>query len=412
MANSFSSTTTGGLGVLQNYYQGPIVSQFSDSCPLYKIMEKGKESWMGSQVAVPIKVRRNQGVGSAAELGALPSIGQQTTIQALIQAKQNYLRFGVSGLMLKSAQSAGKGAFANILTFEMQQGIEDLSTQVNRELYYNGTGAIATVAANAVASNVITATGRTADEPGNKYLDVGLTIDIYTSAGALVASSLSITAVTGTTTATITLSQAVTTSATDIIVNSGSYNNDIQGLLYTLDGATTGSIYSTMDRAAYPVVQGNVVDAGGLVLSLNLMQQAYNEARRRGGAELDILACDFDTERFYTKLLIADKRYVASGMDSKVKGDGSFSSATKSYLEFGGIALVPDKDSTRGIFMLQSKDWKKYVLSEMDWAQDGGNGMLLFQIDTDAYEARLRLFANVFCQKPSAQALLKGYVSP
>lgn len=121
MANSFASISS-AAALLKNWYQGPIVSQFNDEIPLYREMEKGREKFAGLQVVRNVKVRRNPGIGSTSDGGLLPAIGQQTTINATISAKYNYLRFGVTGPMLKSAQG-DKAAFANIVEFEMSQGL-------------------------------------------------------------------------------------------------------------------------------------------------------------------------------------------------------------------------------------------------------------------------------------------------
>lgn len=402
MANQFSSTVT-SVSILKNWYAGPIVTQFNDELPLYREMEKGKEKWAGQQVVRPVKVRRNQGIGATSDGGVLPAIGQQTTAQALISAKYNYLRFGITGPMIKSSQG-DKAAFANDMEFEMKEGMNDLKSDVNRQLFWDGTSDLAIVSANAVASNVITVTGRESTEAGNKYLDIGMVIDIYTSAGAVVASQIGITNISGTTTATLTLSSAVTTSATDIIVRSQSFGNEIQGLLYTLDGGTS-TIYG-LDRSLYPVLQGNVIDGLNAQLSLNLLQQTYNEAKRRGNGKIGMVGCDYDTERYYNKLLVTDKRYIG-----KVTGDGTFSSKDGSYLEFAGNPVIPDKDSPQRMWMLDPSTWKKYVLAELEWADETGSYMIA-QTSADAFEVRLRLFANVFCEKASANAVLKNYLSP
>lgn len=406
MANSFASTAAAAsVSILKNWYQGPIVSQFNDELPLYKYVEKGKEKFAGLQVVRPVKVRRNPGIGATSDGGTLPAIGTQTTTQATISAKFNYLRFGITGPMIKASQG-DKGAFVSAMEFEMSEGLTDIKNDVNRQLFWDGTSDLAVVSANASNSSTITVTGRESTEAGNKYLDVGMVIDIYNSSGSVVASGLTITAVSGTTTATLTLSPSVTCSATDIVVRSGSYGNEIQGLLTTLDGGTS-SIYG-IDRSTYAIYQGNSVAApgGNTVLNLNLKQQAYNEARRRGNGKIGAIYCDFDSERYYNKLLIADKRYVG-----KVAGDGTFSSKDGSYLEFAGVAVVPDKDSPTRFWYLDTSTWKKYVLSELEWADETGAPMIA-QTSADAFEARLRLFCNFFCEKPSANAVLSGYTSP
>ena len=407
MANSFANTSAAGqaFAILKNWYAGPIVSQFNDEIPFYREIEKGKEKFNGSQVVRPIKVRRNPGIGAVSDGGLLPSIGAQTTQQAIISAKFNYLRFGITGPMIKASQG-DKGAFVSAMEFEMSEGLTDLKQDINRQLFWNGNGALGLVAAAATASNVLTVQGRTTGENGNKYLDVGVIIDIVSaSTGVVTNQSVTITAISGTTTATLTLSAPVTCSALDLVIRTGSNGNEVQGVQYTLDGGTS-TIYG-INRTTYPVFQGNVLSNSNNSLTLNFIKQGWNQGKQRGGAKYDVHYMDFDTERYYEKLLIVDKRYMG-----KVKGDGTFSEKEENYLEYGGIPVVPDKDiSDPNWFMGDSKQWKKYLLAELEWADETGT-YLIAQTSADAFEARLRLFFNLFCEKPSAQVLLASYISP
>ncbi len=91
MANQFQ-TISSGLAELKNYYQGPIKDQFSEELPIYRAAEKVKQGWSGYQVVRPIRTVRNQGIGATSDGGTLPAIGRQTTAQAIVAAKFNYLR--------------------------------------------------------------------------------------------------------------------------------------------------------------------------------------------------------------------------------------------------------------------------------------------------------------------------------
>lgn len=401
MANTFASTSN-AFGILKTWFAGPIVTQFNDDIPIYKHMAQGSEKYNGLEIKRPIKVRRNPGIGATSDGGNLPSIGKQTVVQATINAKYNYLRFGITGPMIKASQG-DKGSFVSGMSYEMSEGLNDIKNDVNRQSFWSGDGKLATVSANAVASNVITVTGRESTEAGNKFLDIGMVVDVISSAGAVVASGLTIDGLSGTTTATLTLSTAVTVSATDFIVRTGAYNMEIQGVLTTQDGLTS-TVYG-IDRALYPVYQGNLISNNNQVLNLNFMQQCFNEARRRGG-KIDVIWSDYDSERFYNKLLVTDKRYVG-----RVVGDGTFSSKEGSYLEYAGCKIVPDKDMPTRFAFMDSKSMKKYVLSELEWADEQGKD-LIAQTGTDAYEARLRLFANYFNEKPSSSAIATGYLAP
>jgi hypothetical protein len=403
MANNFASIG-GALAILKNYYEGPIVDQFNNEMPLYREIEKGKEKFNGLKVIRPLKLRRNTGIGATSDGGNLPKIGTDTVVQAEIEAKFNYLRFGITGPMIKASQGE-KGAFISAMSHLMQSGMEDLKNDVNRQLFWTGRGDLAKVNAAVVASTALVAKGRESTEDGDKFLEVGMVIDVITSAGAVVASNVEITDMTvASGLATLTLSAAVTVSADDIIVRSGAGNKEIQGLLVALDGATS-SIFG-INRATYRQYQGNVVDAASAQLTLSAMKQAANLGRRRGGAKYSVVFCDFDSERYYEKLLVADKRYVG-----KVVGDGTFSDKGESYLEHGGSKVVPDKDCPTRFLWIDAKQWKKYVLSELEWADETGS-QLIAQTSADSFEARLRLFCNLFPEKPAAQAALKSYIAP
>lgn len=408
MSNTFASIAN-AAGILKNYYAGPIVSQFNDEIPLYKGAERGKEKWNGQQINRPIKVRRNPGIGATSDGGNLPAIGKQTTVQAVINATYNYLRFGVTGPMIKASQG-DKGSFVSIMEFEMEQGLIDCKNDVNRQLFWDGSGKLAELSAAAVATNVITVTGRSSGEAGSKYLEATMMIDIVDPAtGVVKASNIQINSVVVGATATVVLNANVTAAASDIVVRAGAYNLEIQGLEYFMGATQTSTIYS-VDRSTYPVFQSNVLDGSGQQLRLDLMQQAYNEARRRGGIpKVDALFCDFDSERYYNKLLVSDKRYIGE----KVTGDGTFTMKDKSYLEFAGTPVTPDKDCPAPRFyMVSASGWKKYVLgSELEWADETGSYMIA-QTGSDQFEVRLRLFANMFHEKPSTCAKLYNFISP
>ena len=129
MPNVFSNITN-NLAQLKNYYQGPIVSQFNDDVPVYRAAEKVKQGWSGQQVVRPLKVRRNQGIGATSDGGTLPAIGRQNTQQAIITARFNYLRFGVTGPMIKASQS-DRGSFVRSAAYELKEGYNDLKNDIN-----------------------------------------------------------------------------------------------------------------------------------------------------------------------------------------------------------------------------------------------------------------------------------------
>lgn len=405
MSNSFQGVSS-GLAELKNYYQGPIMDQLNEDLPIWSGATLGKHQWSGAQVNRPLKVRRNQGIGATSDGGVLPAIGRQTTIQAVIAAKYNYLRFGVSGPMIAASQS-DIGSFVRAAAYELEQGYNDLKWDVNRQLSWDGTGDLARINTAAAATTSVVIKGREDAEPALKFVDIGLVFDIY-NGSSLVQSGVTVTAITSgnasSSTATVTVDQAVTASANHVLVRANSFGNEIQGLLTQLDGDTS-TVFS-IDRSLYPSTQGNVVDLNAAQLTLDDLQEAQDEAERRGAQKLAAVYSDFPSRRYYQKLLTADKRYV-----NTLEGDGSFSKKGEYYLDWGGIPWVADQSCPPKIFMLPNKYIVKYVQKEMEFASESGS-MYIPQPEADQLETRLRFFANLFNEMASASSVVIDYVSP
>lgn len=414
MANTYQGVTS-GLAELKNFYQGPIVDQFSEDVAIWKGSEKGKYPWSGAQVNRPLKTRRNPGVGATSDGGILPQIGRQTTVQAVIPAAYNYLRFGITAGMIEASKN-DVGSFVRGASFELEEGYNDLKSDCNRQMSWDGTGDLCASNAAVVASTSVVLKGRESAEPALKFVDVGSYLDIYTTGGTLVQAGITINSISSGTaisaTATVIFDQAVTCSAGDVFIRAGSAGNELSGLLTQLDGGTT-TVFSIV-RASYLQTQGNVIygtndgtstgTAGPL--NLNMLQQAEDEAERRGGRLVNCIYSDFGSRRMYQKLLTADKRYV-----NVTKGDGGFSDENKNYLEFNGKPWVADKDCPQRVFFLPDKYIEKYVLTEMQFADETGS-MYIAAAENDALEVRIRFFANLFNSKAAGSSVVTSYVSP
>lgn len=408
MSNSFQGIAS-GIAELKNFYQGPMIDDLNEDLVLHKFCESKKDGWNGYQVVRPLRVQRNQGIGATSDGGNLPKIGRQGTVQATFQSAFNYLRFGVTGPMIK-ASSSDVGSFVRAAAYELEMGYKDLKNDVNRQLGWDGGGELATVNSNVVGSNVMVIAGRESTAPALQFVDVNLTFDIYTSSGTLVASAITVNSISSGTpnsaTATLVLDQNVTCSSTDVLVRTGSFNNEIKGLFFALDGATS-SIYG-VDRSTYMAYQGNVTSLSSGQLTLNAMQGAWNQGLRRGNVgKYEAILCDYTTQQYYQKLLTPDKRYVNSQ-----SADGGFgASKGKTNLEFNGVPLMVDKDFPTKLAFLPAGPLKNYVLAELEFADETGS-MMIAQTGADAFEVRVRYFTQLFNEQPAACSVLESYVSP
>lgn len=409
MANLFQNVTS-GLAELKNYYQGPIIDLLNEDLPVYRAAEKVKQGWSGQQVIRPLRTVRNQGIGATSDGGTLPKISRQTTVQAIITARYNYLRFGVTGPMIKASQS-DIGSFVRSAAYELEMGYKDLKSDLNRQLCWDGTGDLATVSTAANASSTLVIAGRTSGEPALKYIDVGTTFDVVTAAGAYQAQQVTVSSISSgnatSATATVILDQPITVTTSGILIRAGSLNQEVQGLFYALDGATS-TVYN-VDRSTSISYQGNVTDISGNanpLLSIDAMQTPFNDGLRRGSVgSYNAAYCDFTSLRYYQKLLVPDKRYTS------IEGDGTFGKKGKFFMDFNGIPVVPDKDMPVRFAFLPAEVLKMYELCAMEFADEQGS-MYIAQSDADSYEVRVRHFTNLFNEQPAACAVLLGYSSP
>lgn len=407
MANLFQ-TISSGAGELKNFYRGPLIDLMSENIPIYRAAQKVKEGWSGTQVNRPLRVRRNNGIGATTDGGNLPSIGRNTVVQATILSKFLYLRFGLTAGMIK-ASANDAGSFVREFSYALKTGYLDLQSDMNRQLGWDGTCTLALTNTAAVASSSVVVKGRETNDAALRFLDVGMIIDIYNSTGAtLKASGVTINSISSgtaiSTTATLQLDTAVTSAVGDIWIRTGSIGNELQGILTALDGATS-TIYG-IDRSSYLSYQGNVVSNSSAALSIDAMQNPFNEGLRRGGVgHYNAVFTDFPSLRMYQKLLVPDKRY--QGME----GDGTFGKKGQFFMDFNGIAVVPDKDAPQRFIFLPAEVLKLYQLCEMEFADESGAPYIV-QSDVDSFEVRIRNFCNLFNEQPAACGVLSTYISP
>ncbi len=409
MANQFQSISS-GFAELKNFYQGPMVDDLNENIVVYKFCESIKDGWSGYQVVRPLRVRRNQGVGATSDGGPLPKIGRQTTVQATFQSAFNYLRFGVTGPMIKASRSDA-GSFVRSASYELEMGYADVKNNLNRQLGWNGDGKLAVANAAVAGSNVLVIKGRQDTTPALQFVDVDLTFDVVNAAGnALVAQSITVSSISSGTpnsaTATLVLDQNITLASGDYLIQSGSWNQEVKGLFYSVNAATS-TIYG-VDRSTYMAYQSNETDLGALQLNLNSMQQAFNAGLRRGNVQsYSALLTDYTSQQYYQKLLVPDKRYANTN-----SADGGFGNKEgKTYLEFDGVPMMVDKDFPTRMVFVPKGVLKNYVLAELEFADETGS-MMIAQTGADQFEVRVRLFSQLFNEQPAACSSLVNYISP
>lgn len=377
--------------VLKEDYAPAIAEQLRNDNVLLKRIERDSESVEGKEVYVPLHTRRNVGIAARGENDTLPTAGAQGYSVAKFPVRYHYGRIEVSGPLLAASRS-NKGSFVRALDAEIKGMAIDFRKDINRALYQDGLGRLATC--GTMGSGGTTVPVDTLD-----YLDVDMVVAIYGSDGTQVATGRTITAIDpDSNPVTITIDGAnVQTSSTDIVVRSGAYDKELHGLGAIVNN--TGTLQNIdSSTAANRFWRATVLDNGGVnrTLSEVLMQTAFDSANK-GGNQVSLMICNYGVRRAYMNLLTSLKRF-----QSPMKLEGGFDA-----LDYNGKPLVVDPDCQSNlIYFLDESHLKFYQMNDPSWAEEDG-AVLCRVSGKDAYDAYYYWYTEFGTDKRSAHAVLK-----
>lgn len=404
-------TRTTADAVLKEFYLPGIRSILNNEVFLLSQIEQNTEDVEGRRAVLAINTGRNHGVGARAEMGALPTAGQQGYREERVQLKYNYGRIEISGPTIRSMGS-DRGSFTRAVQSETQGVVRDLRNDVNRQLYGDGSGAIATASASAAGNNV------TINNPTKtqlRQLQVGMRVDVGTAANPTSsAAARNITAV-NTSTGVITVDGAAfAVVAGDRITRAGSggtgaAQKEITGL--TAQVAATGALWN-IDPANTPNWVSYVDDPGaGRAVSEDMFMEAQQEVNIASGEDLNLWVTDNDVHRAVARLLTSIKRFPST---TELRGGYTaldMSSVSQGNTGSNTVSMFYDKDCPTGVaFGLTTKRFQWYTMSDWEFMEE--DGAVLSRVpNVDAYEATLFLYSELATDGRNAHAKL-GSLDP
>ena len=332
---------------LKEVYEGNTRRQLRDDVKLLKRIEKSSSGVTnetpGRYVTFPLHVRRNGGLGSRNEGEALPVAGQQGYTAARIGLKSGYLGISLTGHAIDQSDTNPK-AFAKALDEEMERGRIDYKRDFNRQLYGNGSGALATVTAPGTGVNTISVNDARAFWAGAHV------VDIVTLPSTIAVTKRTVTAVSlvpGAHTITID-GAAINPVVGQIITITGSLNREVTGLGAII--SDSGLLYN-VNPATEPVWRSEVDLNGGIAraLSESIMLQMVDRIRSNGG-KTSVIMTDDGTYRAYWNLLSQLRTFVNTQ---------DFTGGFKGLAFVAGdqeIPLVSDYDAPRGVMNFINED--------------------------------------------------------
>lgn len=380
--------------VLKEYYLPPVVEQLNNEVLLLQRLEARDQEIFGKAAFVPVHTGRSGGIGARGEYVQLPDAGAQAYNRAQFDLKYLYGVVRVSGpSMAKTASEAG--AFLQALRSELDGIRNDLRKDVARQVYGDGTGAIATFAVNTTV-NTLTVTSAEPINKGQVY--VGMVVDGGSVAAPTAAFTLrNVTAVNAATPSITIDGAAVTTSSGQFLFRFGS---NTAGSTYEIDSglqklvSTAANVVGGID-ASTNTFWDNIRDTAGTIISQDRLMQGFNRVRIAGG-EVSAIYTSFGVQRDFFNTFTNNVRYT-----NPLTLQGGFQT-----LEFMGKPLIADVDAPYNrVYLLDERFLK--VFSNRDWHfLDEDNTTLKWDANYDAWKAVLARYMNLGITRRNTQMVI------
>lgn len=342
-----------------------IKSIIDESTILLRFAQRRQRKFNGKQFEIALNIGHNQGLGARGEFGDLPAAGQEEYARAKYTPSDNWSQMKFSQRLIEMAKS-DKGALKDALTTESDGLIKSIKQDLNRQLFGDGTGKLATLGTT-TASNTVVCTD-------TKFIKVNMRVDILViSTGAVLAADRKVTKVDPDVSFDIDGAVVTTSSAHGVYragntVGSTNYEFGGLGAMVKASGAfgtlnkTTAGLeewYSTIKTTV-----GNLSDEN--------MQAAWDAPAERGvDSSTDrLILGTYGTRRNYGKLLQTQRRFTVGTTKAShpTLSGGGFDA-----LEYNGTDFVVDRMQTSGRNDYIDREAFEYLVLAQGFKNDDGN---------------------------------------
>jgi hypothetical protein len=402
-------TMTTASKVLKTKYGPLLTNQLNDNTsPFHQKVEKtSKYAVGGNQFTMAAPIGINGGIGAIGETDALPTAGYQAYENMTTTPKSLAGVFRITDKAWKSAQT-NEDAFVRLFTSEARSLEKGTKWDMNRQMWGNGNGIMAKLAALGVAGDTFTVS------TGIQNLIEGQIIDIYDYSGAAGALAKKvdkgrITGVTNKPGGTLSIKlKTITGGAVSVtlvaggggelpyVTMQGSASKEITGIAALHDSAIT-TLY-TLAKADNPWLVPYSLSAGNAI-SDSKIQDMINYLEDYYGCKTDMILAGAGAYTAYYAYLEATKRNI-----NTLNLAGGFSA-----IAYGEIPIVRDRFAPTGDMQcLETAKWHCHQLGDWDWI-DGyaGDGNILQQVPNyPYYQATLIKHCELMCEHPGGQGKL------
>lgn len=370
---------------LKLFYLPGLQYQLNTSNPLLAVMERDTKSVTGGEIRMALRYGRHGGIGNRADDGNLPTPRSRQTKQAKWETKNMFAQIQISDKTMRA--SRGDGAFASLLEADLEDALADAKDDQERQLFGDGTGRMATCTAQTAVTTIIV--------DDTKFFAEGQIIDIVLAAdGTPLATEREILIVDHAAKSLKLSGTAVTPTVGHIVVRSGNYGLELTGL-----GAMfkENNVLYGIDRTQFKWFNPTVLNSIGTISEIKI-QNAIDEAERRAGGKVNIMAGTYGVRRAYQELLTATKRTVDT-----MKLKGGYSS-----LLFNDIPITVSKYAPAGtLYGLDMSTIKMYQIMDYQWLDE--DGAVLSRIaGKPVWAATLAKYCDTGLNKPAGSYVMNG----
>ena len=405
--------------VLKEYYLGPVAEQLNNEVLLLSRLESRSEDLVGKRAYVPLHYGRSTGVGARAESAALPAAGRQSYEKAVYDLKYLYGRVEVTGpSMAKTKNEAG--SFLQALKSELDGVRNDLKKDLARQIYGDGTAALATVVTDASNSTTVAVVGSEPLRKGQIYPNMVVNVVDASSGiiGGATPTQYTVSSV-NVTDGEVTVSPALAAAFAvgDYLIRDGvgitdvttvgevnRWSDEVDGIQRIIPSGGANQFGGINAATAANSWWDNqridlTVSSNPKLLALSDLQQALNLVRIAGGMPTAMIT-SLGVQRSVYELLDDQVQYINPESLSYAAGFKT--------LSYNGMPIIADIDAPYGTLYILDESTLK-VFSDQDWHFLDADGMTLRQVTGyDKFEAIMARYMNLGATRRNNQCVITG----
>lgn len=374
---------------LKDYYLGVIKEQLDvGTNPFLAMIEKTSEDVYGKEIKKIVTHGINGGIASGSESGSLPAAMGNSYAEFALPLKNLYGSIEISDKALRASET-GSATAVSLLNAEMNGLIKASKDNFSRMLFGDGTGYLCKIVS--ISDNKLSAT---VDDVKN--ITEGMLVDVYLGDSIDTRYSANRITYVDKENSKIYFTKAMKdTPKNSALYVSGSKNQELTGLGAIFSDSAT-SLYG-LEKSGNRWLNPNVKTVASL--SYEDVAEMLDTVEEKGGKGADVIVCSWKVRRILQKILVK-----AGVTPAACETEGGYKS-----IAFNGIPVIVDKHCPEGhMYFLNTEDFKICQLCDWQWLDEGDGRILRKITGKAAYSATLVKYADLLCEKPCGQGLIKG----